>query len=250
MRQSLECLYAESNPATMENLSKALESATSAEESEIFTSNYDMSQQRALEEGAYTSAVEVWQHEMREANKRGDVFAGRLGVKTLAWDWVQAMKPILEAHIEVIRPKNLHSSGKPLRLDMKKDSDNNFLDYTWLTALPVDTLCAITILEVLRVQINEMKGNCCKAVTLIAKIGKTIEKEIQATDLVRKENKGLHPRHINLRQLMGKKHLLERYATEFHNDLLKGNKRGTSLWPYEWRLDVRARVYSDLYILY
>ena len=71
-----------------------------------------MDQQRSLEEGAYASAIEVWKHEMNEARKRGDVYTGRLGLRSLAWDWVQAMKPVLEKHIENIRPKRCQYGGQ------------------------------------------------------------------------------------------------------------------------------------------
>jgi DNA-directed RNA polymerase len=188
------------------------------------------------------SAIEVWKHEMQEALKRGDVYTSRLGMRTLAWDWVQSMKPVLSVHIENIRPKHVNIEGKPLIPQIAKETDSAQMDHLWLTALPIDTLCAITIMEVIRSQANEARSMGSKAGNLISKIGKAVEKEIKASDLVKKENKGLHPRHMNLRQLFVKRTRAEQYATQFHREIVNGSKRGVTHWPYEWRLDVRARV--------
>lgn len=240
MRQSLECLYDEVNKSeTFEKISEALDSS---EHPEIFKSNYEMAQQRALEEGAYSSAIEVWKHEMNEALKRGSVYTGRLGMRSLAWDWVQAMKPVLEAHIEKIRPKDIDQEGRPVRVNVDKMGDHARIDHIWLTALPLETMCAITIMEIIRYQVNEFRNNGCKATNMITTVGRAVEKEIQACDLVRKENKGLHPRHINLRQLLAKKHQAERYAAKFHQEIVKGINGGVTHWPYEWTQEVRARV--------
>jgi DNA-directed RNA polymerase len=179
---------------------------------------------------------------MNEALKRGEVYTSRLGMRTLAWDWVQAMKPVLENHIENIRPKYQNSEGLEIFPSVEKDTENAKMDHIWLSALPVETLCAITIMEVIRSQANEARSMGSKAGNLISKVGKAVEKEIKASDLVKKENKGLHPRHINLRQLFAKRTRAEQYAARFHQELLKGTKGGVTHWPYEWRLDVRARV--------
>ena len=238
MRQSLECL--DPDKSTIDNLSDSL---ASSEPAEIFTNAYEMDQQRSLEEGAYASAIEVWKHEMNEARKRGDVYTGRLGLRSLAWDWVQAMKPVLENHIENIRPKDVNTEGKELRVSLDKIGEGNRLDHIWLTALPLETMCAITIMEIIRSQVTDVKGSTgSKASSLIANVGKAVEKEIQAGDLVRKENKGLHARHINLRQLLTKKNHAERYAAKFHQELVKGTKGGFTHWPYEWNQEVRTRV--------
>ena len=205
-----------------------------------------MDQQRSLEEGAYASAIEVWKHEMKEATKRGDVYTGRLGLRSLAWDWVQAMKPVLERHIENVRPKDVNLDGKELRVSLDKMGEGNRLDHIWLTALPLETMCAITIMEIIRFQVTDPRGSTgAKATPLIANVGKAVEKEIQAGDLIRKENKGLHPRHINLRQLLTKKNHAERYAAKFHQELVRGAKGGITHWPYEWSQEVRTRVYSS-----
>ena len=240
MKKSLESLYSESEkPQAMEKVSDALDSA---EPAELFNNTYDMAQQRALEEGAYTSALEVWKFELAESLKRGEVIPGRLGVRSLAWDWVQTMKPVLQQHILNVCPPDVNHYGQEMRVSLDKDTENARLDKIWLSALPVATLCAITIMEVIRHQVSEARSNGCKATTLIANVGRAVEKEMQAGDLVRKENKGLHPKNINLRQLLTKKRTAERYAAKFHKDVVKGTLGGTTYWPYEWRSDVRMRV--------
>jgi DNA-directed RNA polymerase len=240
MRRSLECLYDQVNKSeTFEKVSQALDSSESPE---LFKDNYEMAQQRALEEGAYSSAIEVWKHEMNEAMKRGSVYTGRLGIRSLAWDWVQAMKPVVEAHIENIRPKNVNHSGQELRVPLDKLASDARIDHLWLTALPIETLCAITIMEIIRFQVNEVRSVGCKATSVMSRVGRAVESEIQACDLVRKENKGLHPRHLNLRQLLAKTHYAERYAAKFHSELVKGTKGGVTHWPFEWNQEVRTRV--------
>jgi DNA-directed RNA polymerase len=240
MRQSLESLYDQVNKSeTFEKVSEAL---NSSESPELFKNNYEMALQRSLEEGAYASAIEVWKHEMNEAMKRGNVYTGRLGMRSLAWEWVQAMKTVLEGHIETLRPKDVDHEGRELRLNIDKLGDNARIDHVWLTALPLETMCAITIMEIIRYQVNELRSIGCKATNLITKVGRAVEKEIQASDLVRRENKGLHPRHINLRQLLAKKNHAERYAAKFHQELVNGSVGGVSSWPYEWNQEVRARV--------
>lgn len=242
MKKSLESLYSESEkPQAMENVSDLL---NSAEQAEMFNNTYDMAQQRALEEGAYNSALEVWKFELTESLKRGEIIPGRLGIRGLSWDWVQAMKPILENHISNVVPPDVNHHGQDMRVSLEKDTENCRLDKIWLSALPVETLCAITIMEVIRHQVSESRSNGCKATTLIANVGRAVEKEMQARDLVRKENKGLHPKNINLRQLLTKKRTAERYAAKFHKDVVNGSLGGTTYWPYEWRMDVRMRVYT------
>src|SRR5947207_2819435 len=237
MRQSLECLNPE-NKSTFDNVADALEQSESVE---IFNNDYEMDQQRSLEEGVYASAIEVWKHEMKEATKRGDVYTGRLGLRSLAWDWVQAMKPVLERHIENVRPKDVNLDGKELRVSLDRMGEGDRLDHIWLTALPLETMCAITIMEIIRFQVTDARGSTgAKATPLIANVGKAVEKEIQAGDLVRKENKGLHPRHINLRQLLTKKNHAQRYAAKFHQELVRGTKGGITHWPYEWNQEVRT----------
>ena len=81
-------------------------------------------------------------------------------------------------------------------------------------------------MEIIRSQVTDAKGSTgTKASSLIADVGKAVEKEIQAGDLVRKENKGLHARHINLRQLLTKKNHAERYAAKFHEELSSGVRK-------------------------
>ena len=241
MRKSLECLFTEDEKAKGA-LEKLADSFDFVEPEDVFNSNLEMARQRQLEEGAYQSAVETWRHEMDVALKRGDVYTDRLGMRGLTWDWVQAMKPILEEHIEKKRPRYINAEGRPVFANVEKDTETNKMDHIWLTALPVETLCAITIMELIRSQTNEGRNTGCKAASLISVIGKAVEREIQAKDLVRKENRGLHPRHINLRQLLTKKVVAERYAAKFHKEVLSGLKKGVSYWPFEWRQDVRARV--------
>jgi DNA-directed RNA polymerase len=241
MRKSLECLFTEDEKGKAA-LEKMADSFDFTEPEDVFNSNIEMSRQRQLEEGAYQSAVESWKHEMDVALKRGDVYTDRLGMRGLTWDWVQAMKPVLEEHIERIRPKYFNVEGQPIYASVEKDTETNKMDHVWLTALPIETLCAITIMELIRSQTNEGRTMGSKAANLISIVGKAVEKEIQAKDLVRKENKGLHPRHINLRQLLTKRVVAERYAAKFHKEVLAGLKKGVSYWPFEWRQDVRARV--------
>jgi DNA-directed RNA polymerase len=238
MRKSLECLFTEDEKAR----AKMPESFDNAEPEDIFNSNLEMARQRQLEEGAYQSAVETWRHETEEGLKHGRVYTGRLGMRCLTWDWVQAMKPVLEEHIERIRPKYVNADGQPVYANLEKDTETNKMDHIWLTALPSETLCAITIMEVIRSQANEGRSMGSRAGNLISVIGKAVEKEIQAKDMVRKENKGLHPRHINLRQLLTKRPNAVKYAAKFHKEVLTGLKKGVSHWPFEWRQDVRARV--------
>jgi DNA-directed RNA polymerase len=242
MKKSLETLYSDSErPEAMDKVSDALDGV---EPAELFSNTYDMAQQRALEEGAYTSALEVWKFELAESLKRGEVIPGRLGIRGLAWDWVQAMKPVLEQQIINVCPPDVNQYGQEMRISLDKDTESARLDKVWLSALPVETLCAITITEVIRHQVSEARSNGCKATTLIANVGRAVEKEMQAADLVRKENKGLHPKNINLRQLMTRKRTAERYAAKFHKEVVQGTLGGTSYWPYEWRADVRIRVHS------
>ena len=240
MKKSLESLYSEAEkPQAMEKVSEALDGA---EPAALFNGAYEMAQQRALEEGAYTSALEVWKFELAEAMKRGEIIPGRLGMRSMAWDWVQAMKPILEQHIRNVCPPDVNHYGQEMRVALDKDTDNSRLDKVWLSALPVETLCAITIMEVIRHHVSDVRSDGCKATTLISNVGRAVEKEMQAADLVRKENKGLHPKNINLRQLLTKKRTAERYAAKFHKEVVKGKIGGTTQWPYEWRAEVRMRV--------
>jgi DNA-directed RNA polymerase len=245
MRKSLECLFTEDEKAKIGKMDPFVE----PEPADIFESNLEMSRQRQLEEGAYQSALETWKHEMDEALKRGDIYTNRLGLRGLTWDWVQAMKPVLEEHIERIRPKYVNSDGEPVYASIEKDTDPNKMEHIWLTALPTETLCAITIMEVIRSQANEGRSAGSKAGNLISTIGKAVEREIQAKDMIRRENKGLHPRHINLRQLLTKRNVAERYAANFHKELISGIKSGVSYWPFEWRHDIRARVSSTFNVI-
>ena len=242
MRKSLESLLTHDKTA-LQNISESL---SSVESSEVFSINYDMARQRQLEEGAYTSAVEVWKHEMNEARKRGDVYAGRLGIRDLAWDWIQAMKPVLLEHIERIRPKYVNSDGEDILPSIEKDTESAKMDHLWLTALPVETLCAITIMEVVRLQISDTRSMGCKAGNIIQTVGKAVEREIQASDLVKRENKGLLPKNLNLRQLFAKKTRAEHFAAQFHRDIVKGAKVGVTHWPFAWNQDVRARCAAVL----
>lgn len=245
MRRSLQCLYSqEGKPQHLETqLSESLETG---EPVDVFHNTYEMEQQRSLEQGAYASALEVWKHEMNEAIKRGDIYAGRLGIQNLAWDWVQAMAPTLESHIESLRPKDINSEGQPLRQGVDKDTENARMDHIWLSALPVKTLCTITVMEMLQSQIQNGRGNTAKASSVVTRVGKAVEQEMRASDLVRKENKGLHPKNFNIRQLFAKKRHVQRYATKFHSELIKGANGGVTYWPFEWRQDVRMRVIQPL----
>jgi DNA-directed RNA polymerase len=240
MRKSLQCLYSD-DPSQLATFPlHAIESPDTVE------NDYEMEMQRQLEEGAYSSAVEVWKHEMDEARKRGDIYASRLGIRSLAWDWVQAMKPVLEEKIERMRPKNLNASGKETVPSVERDTETQKMDWMWLAALPVEKLCAITIMEIIRLHISDGRANGCKAGVLITAVGRAVESEIQATDLVNKENRGLLPKSLNLRQLFNKKTRAEQYAASFHRKIVKGMKNGVTSWPFEWRQDVRARVPPSL----
>src|SRR5579862_9736694 len=243
MQKSLECLSTENKSSSLERISDSL---SAGESPEAFASAYEMASQRQLEEGAYTSAIEVWKHEMNEARNRGDVYVGRLGIRALAWDWIQAMKPVLQARIEQVRPKYINAEGREIVPSIEKDTETAKMDHLWLTALPVETLCAITIMEVVRLQASDTRSMGCKAGNLIQQIGKAVEQEIQASDLVKKENKGLHPKHLNLRQLFAKKTRAEQYASKFHREILRGTKTGVTHWPFEWKQDVRARCSAVL----
>jgi DNA-directed RNA polymerase, mitochondrial len=238
MKKSLECLYS-GNKASLDGIQASLGATESAD---VFAENYDMAKQRQLEEGAYSNAIEVWKFEMNEARKRGDVYTSRLGIRRLAWDWIQAMKPVLAEHIERIRPHYVNSEGTEMVTPMDRDTESARLEYVWLTALSVEKLCAITIMEVIRLHMSEVKNNGCKAGNLISEIGRAVEREIQAADLVKKENRGLLPKSLNLRQLFAKKNRAEQYASQFHNRLVNGMSGGTTHWPFEWRQDIRAKV--------
>lgn len=240
MRKSLKILLAD-DPRALEKASEELESRS--ESPEVFNNNYNMARQRQLEEGVHASALEVWKHEMKESIKRGDVAYGRLGMQGLAWDWVQAMKPSLENHIKNARPRDVNSEGREIIPSIEKDTEASRMDHIWLSALPIDTLCAITVIEVIRASTNETKSMSNKATNLIQAIGRAVEKEMQASDAVRKENRGMHPKSLNVRRLLiSDKRAGESYAKQFHKELLR-SKNGATHWPFEWRLDVRARVY-------
>jgi len=238
MRKSLEILLVDDSKA-LEKASEELE--TPAEPAELVNDSYAMARQRQLEEGVYASALEVWKHEMNEAMKRGDIYYNRLGMQGLAWDWVQAMKPNLEKHIENIRPKNVNSDGLEVVPSIEKDTTSARLEHLWLTALPIDTLCAITVVELLRAMTNEFRSMGSRATNLIQGIGRSVEKEMQASDVVRKENRGMHPKHLNVRHLLLNKRAAENYARKFRKELLL-SKSGVTHWPFEWRNDIRARV--------
>jgi len=240
MKKSLESLYSESEKP--QDIEKVSELFNTVEPAELFNNSYEMAQQRALEEGAYSSALEVWKFELAESLKRGEVIPGRLGIRGLSWDWVQAMKPVLEKHIANVDIPDVNIHGQELRVSVEKESENCRLDKVWLSALPVETMCAITIMEAIRYQMSDNRSSGCRATTLIANVGKAVEKEMQAGDMVRKENRGLHPKNINLRQLLTKRKTAERYAAKFRKDLVSGALGGTSYWPYEWKTDVRMRV--------
>jgi DNA-directed RNA polymerase len=242
LRKSLETLLVDDAKA-LEKASEELENQNDSPESaQAFQDDYDMARQRQLEEGVYASALEVWKFEMKEAMKRGDVYYTRLGMQGLAWDWVQAMKPVLEKHIEDIRPKYLNSDGQEIVPSIEKDTPNAKLDHIWLSALPLETMCAITVIELIRALTNESRTMGNRATALIQTIGRAVEHEMQAADLVRKENKGLHPKHINVRQVLQNRRTAETYSKAFRQELLK-SQNGATHWPFEWRLDVRARVH-------
>lgn len=242
MRKSLEFLFTDDKSDKSAQLESLSQSIDPTESPQVFQSRYDMARQRQLEEGAYAAAIEVWKHDWREALKRGDVYSSRLGLNSLVWDWAQAMRPILEQRIENIRPKDMNSDGHPLRIQVERETDNSRLDHIWLTALPVETLCAITITEVIRSQTTGRRAMGSKAATLVTEVGRAVEKEMQANDLIRKENKGLLPKHLNVRQLLHKKNLASRFTAKFHQELISGKNGGVTHWPYEWKQDVRARV--------
>ena len=239
MRKALECLYGEKDKAAMDKVALAF---SPSENQETFDQEYGMARQRQLEEGAYACALKVWEHEMTRAAERGQIFANRLGVGNLTWDWVQAMKPVVEKHIEAIRPKNVNLEGQELHQTPEKDAEPHRLDHLWITALPLDTICALTVIEVLRVLSGEHRSVGLRALTVIDRIGRAVEMEMKARDLVRRENRGLHPRNVNLKQLLQKPRLAERYATEFHQQIIEGSKPGYTHWPYEWNPEVRMRV--------
>jgi DNA-directed RNA polymerase len=238
MRQSLECLYGEDKSEQVDQLADGMDIS---ESKALAINSHDMAQQRALEFGAYQSAIEVWKHEMKEALKRGDVYTSRLGVRNLVWDWMEAMKVHLKAVIDKMRPNDVSVAGSPVRVALDRQMEAQRLDLAWLTALPLETMCAITIMEVLRVFMTEFQTPALKASTLCSTIGRCVEKEIAAQDMLRKENRGLLPKQFNLRQITAKKRLLKAYASKFHRQLISGTE-GTSAWPYEWNSDVRVRV--------
>lgn len=240
MRQSLQCLHGEDKSEQVDQIAEGMDTS---EARALAINSHDMAQQRALELGAYKSAIEVWKHQMTEAVKRGDVWTSRLGVRNLVWDWMEAMKPRLQAAIEDLRPKDTSYDGAPVRVALERQMDPQRLDLMWLTALPLETMCAITIMEVLRVFLTETHTTSHKASNMIGVIGKCIEKEIAANDLMRKENRGLLPKQFNLRQISTKRALKERFAAKFHKKLITGSE-GTSAWPYEWDSEVRVRVIS------
>ena len=241
MRKSLECLYGEDKFNQVDQLAESMDTSESRT---LAIDSHDMAQQRALEFGAYNSAIEVWKHEMKQALKRGDVLTSRLGVKSLIWDWLEAMKPRLQAAIDNVRPKDISYDGAPVRVAESRQTDPQRLDADWLTALPIETMCAITIMEVLRIFLTDTgQTSSLKASNLITAIGKCVEKEIEAADVLRRENLGLHPKHLNLRHILANKRLGPQYAAKFHKKLITGSE-GKSFWPYEWDTEVRVRVNS------
>jgi len=245
MRKSLECLCGEDKSDQLEQLAESMDSS---ESHALAINSHDMAQQRALEFGAYNSAIEVWKHEMKEALKRGEVLTSRLGVKSLIWDWLEAMKPRLEAAIENLRPKDVSYDGAPVRVAESRKMDPQRLDVEWLTALSIETMCAITIMEVLRNFLTDTgQTSSLKASNLINAIGKCVEKEIEAADVLRRENLGLHPKHLNLRQILANKRLGPQYAAKFHKKLITGSE-GMSFWPYEWDMEVRVRVRPPFFL--
>ena len=245
MRKSLEILLAD-DPKALEKASEELESPS--ESPEVFNDSYDMARQRQLEEGVHASALEVWKHELKQALKRGDVASySRLGMRGFAWDWVQAMKPSLENYIKTVRPRDVNSEGREIVPSIEKDTEASRLDHIWLSALPIETMCAITVIEVIRASTNESKSMSNKASNLIQAIGRAVEKEMRASDVVRKENRGMH--RIGTRSVRRLLHHDRRtadfYARRFRKELLQ-SKNGVTHWPFEWRLDVRARVYLSI----
>lgn len=241
MRKSLEILLAD-DPKALEKASEELESHS--ESPEVFNDSYSMARQRQLEEGVHASALEVWKHELKASMKRGDGAANsRLGMQGLAYNWVQAMKPRLENHINNARPRDINSEGRETVPSIEKDTDPSRLDHIWLSALPIETLCGITVIEIIRASTNETKTMSNKASNLIQAIGRAVEKEMRASDVVRKENRGMHPKSVNVRRLiLHNTRTADIYARRFHKELLQ-SKSGATHWPFEWRLDVRARVY-------
>jgi DNA-directed RNA polymerase len=240
MRKSLECLLEDNESGIIDKVSESLDYN---ELPEVSQNAPQIARQRALEQGAYMAAIKAWKHEMDEALRGGRIYPNRLGIQSLAWDWVQAMKPVLQAHIENIRPKYLNQKGQQMVPNLEKDTHPARLDHIWLTGLPVETLCAITVMEIVRGHARDTQSMGSKAVVLLNKIGRTVESEMKGSDLIKKENRGLHPKEVNLRQLFTDKTRASRYAVHFHRNIINGVTRGVSVWPFEWNLDVRARVH-------
>ena len=239
MRKALECLYGTTDKAEMDKVAISL---SASEEKEDFESQYGLARQRQLEEGSYATALRLWEYEMNLAIKRGQLFTRRLGVGALTWDWVQALKPVVEKHIEEIRPKDINMAGQQLNQTPEKETEPARLDHVWLTALPIDTLCALTVVEVMKVLVGEQRSIGTRAITVIDRIGRSVEMEMRARDLVKKENRGLHPRDLNIKKLLAKPKRALKYSNDFHQQILDGAKPGYTHWPYQWNPEVRMRV--------
>ncbi|KAF9405610.1 DNA-directed RNA polymerase [Podila epigama] len=192
--------------------------------------------QLKLEERSYQSALDKMQHDRSSIPNQLNV--GPL--RAYLWQWHQALKAGIIGELKRVDSaleRRSHSEDAALDKD-------RLLYGPFLKLLSPDKLAIITILELLRLNNSGGIIEGMKSARALLAVGKAVESEYNAEQMVKKSNKALFDQRYSVHQLYGNGRLFNMAVRKVES------KRTEAMYPTDWTPvwpeSTRAKVGSVL----
>ncbi|CAG8445151.1 9865_t:CDS:2, partial [Scutellospora calospora] len=183
-----------------------------------------------LEENALHGAIERWKHDYEQMRKRGDAFAGVPSLRRAMWNWHEKLVPLIESELKKTISKKIEEDDECI------DSQTG----TFLRLLSADKLSAITILEMLRRTSDSEVVEGMTTTAAIMAIGKSVESEYNAEQLIKKQNRKLFYKDLNIHELFASGKLFNMEIRRFARKIEKEDIETS--WKPDWGSTIRVKA--------
>lgn len=195
---------------------------------------YQVERQRVLEEDVLASSHERWAADTVKLIELGIWLKPGAEINSLLYSWHQSMVPLIKQELVRVSEAEENPSGP--------SAADRCLYGPFLRLMSPEKVAAIAILEVIRMQNSQLNGEGTKSSYAVMAVGKVIEQEYYAQELVKRKNHDIFG-HVKgkLAQIFNDLRLLQAIVRSARGKIIESPALVTDVM-LEWPATVRAKL--------
>lgn len=203
---------------------------------------FNQARQRTIELRGADSAKEKWKHDYEEMQKRGSMHFGK-SLNVRLYEWYQLLLPFVKEEVNQCQ-KIL--SGEIVLQDCEPEEKALIKERAfyapYLTLVPPEKMCAVTILELLRLNSTGGIVDGMRTARALISVGKAIEVEYKSQKLMDSEQKSISKKTRSAREWSK----IFKVMKDSKQSTKKHNNPNNSQAFNEWDSSLHAKVGSVL----